>query len=147
MQAELIEIRNHLAQHAPFDDMPEETLDKIVAGIEVAYFRAGADILKFGERNGYLHYIRSGAVEMYRRTGELYNRLGEGEIFGQYGLLMSKTVRFPVKAIEDSLIYLIPDEIFQYLWKTTTTSPISWKLKTAPACALLCPGGGGPVSP
>jgi CBS domain-containing protein len=117
MQAELIEIRNHLAQHAPFDDMPEETLDKIVAGIEVAYFRAGADILKFGERNGYLHYIRSGAVEMYRRTGELYNRLGEGEIFGQYGLLMSKTVRFPVKAIEDSLIYLIPDEIFQYLWK------------------------------
>lgn len=117
MQAELIEIRNHLAQHAPFDGMPEETLDRIVAGIEIAYFRAGADILKFGERNTYLHYIRSGAVEMYRRTGELYNRLGEGDIFGQYGLLMSKSVRFPVKAIEDSLIYLIPDEIFQYLWK------------------------------
>ncbi|MDX1552575.1 MAG: putative nucleotidyltransferase substrate binding domain-containing protein [Marinobacter sp.] len=117
MQAELIEIRNHLAQHAPFDDMPEETLDRIVAGIEVAYFRAGTDILKFGERNTYLHYVRSGAVEMYRRTGELYNRLGEGEIFGQFGLLMSKTVRFPVKAIEDSLIYLIPDEIFQYLWE------------------------------
>lgn len=117
MQAELIEIRNHLAQHPPFDEMPEETLDRIVSGIEVAYFRAGSDILKFGERNTYLHYIRSGAVEMYRRSGELYNRLSEGEMFGQFGLLMSKTVRFPVKAIEDSLIYLIPDEIFQYLWE------------------------------
>lgn len=116
MQAELIEIRNHLAQHAPFDEMSDETLDRIVSGIEVAYFRAGTDILSLGERNTYLHYVRSGAVEIYRRSGELYNRITEGEIFGQFGLLMNKTVRFPAKAIEDSLIYLIPEEIFQYLW-------------------------------
>lgn len=117
MQAELIEIRNHLAQHAPFDEMPEEMLDRIVSGIEIAYFRAGTDILKLGGRNTYLHYVRSGAVEIYRRSGELYNRITEGEIFGQFGLLMNKTVRFPATAIEDSLIYLIPDEIFQYLWE------------------------------
>ena len=117
MQAELIEIRNHLAQHAPFDEMPENVLDRIVSSIEVAYFRAGTDILTLGERNTYLHYVRSGAVEIYRRSGELYNRITEGEIFGQFGLLMNKTVRFPAKAIEDSLIYLIPDEIFQYLWE------------------------------
>ncbi len=117
MQAELIEIRNHLAQHAPFDEMPEEYLDRIVTGIEVAYFRAGTDILRLGERNTYLYYVRSGAVEIYRRSGELYSRQSEGEIFGQFGLLMNKTVRFPAKAIEDTLIYLIPDEIFQYLWE------------------------------
>jgi len=51
MQAELIEIRNHLAQHAPFDEMPENVLDRIVSSIEVAYFRAGTDILTLGERN------------------------------------------------------------------------------------------------
>ena len=55
MQAELIEIRNHLAQHAPFDEMPENVLDRIVSSIEVAYFRAGTDILTLGERNTYLH--------------------------------------------------------------------------------------------
>ena len=130
MQAELIEIRNHLAQHAPFDEMPENVLDRIVSSIEVAYFRAGTDILTLGERNTYLHYVRSGAVEIYRRSGELYNRITEGEIFGQFGLLMNKTVRFPAKAIEDSLIYLIPDEIFQYLWENDENFTDFVELKT-----------------
>jgi CBS domain-containing protein len=117
MQAELIEIRNHLTQHSPFDEMPDEFLDRIVSSIEIAYFRAGTDILKLDEPNTNLHYVRSGAVEIYRRSGELYNRITEGEIFGQFGLLMNKSVRFPAKALEDSLIYLIPDEVFQYLWE------------------------------
>jgi CBS domain-containing protein len=115
MQAELIDIRNHMVQHAPFDDLPQEMLDRVVSGIEVSYFRAGTDILEFGQNNNYLHYIRSGAVEIFRRTGELYNRVAEGEIFGQNGLLMNRTVRFPARAIEDTLVYLIPFELFQYL--------------------------------
>ncbi|MGF2687902.1 putative nucleotidyltransferase substrate binding domain-containing protein [Marinobacter sp. DUT-3] len=116
MQAELIDIRNHLAQHAPFDEMPEEMLDKVVSSIEISYFRAGTPILEIGQRNSWLFYVRSGAVEVYRRSGELYSRMGEGEFFGQFGLLMHKTVRFPAKAIEDCLIYRIPDTVFQYLW-------------------------------
>lgn len=121
MQAELIDIRNHLARHAPFDELPEEMLDKVVASIEIAYFRAGTEILEFGQRNNWLFYIRSGAVEIYRRSGELYNRIAEGEIFGQFGLLMGKTVRFPAKAIEDCLVYRIPDQIFQHLWENDET--------------------------
>ncbi|TGN39318.1 putative nucleotidyltransferase substrate binding domain-containing protein [Marinobacter confluentis] len=115
MQAELIDIRNHMVKHAPFDDLPPEMLDRVASGIEVSYFRAGTDILEFGQNNNYLHYIRSGAVEIFRRTGELYNRVTEGEIFGQNGLLMNRTVRFPARAIEDTLVYLIPFELFQYL--------------------------------
>jgi len=117
MQAELIDIRNHLAQHAPFDEMAEEMLDKVVSSIEISYFRAGTPILEFGQRNTWLFYVRSGAVEIYRRSGELYSRMGEGEFFGQFGLMMHKTVRFPAKAIEDCLIYRIPDTVFQYLWE------------------------------
>ena len=115
MQAELIDIRNHMVKHAPFDDLPAEMLDRVVSGIEVTYFRADTNILEFGQSNNYLHYIRSGAVEIFRRTGELYNRVTEGEIFGQNGLMMNRTVRFPAKAIEDTLCYLIPYELFQYL--------------------------------
>ena len=117
MQAELIDIRNHLAQHAPFDEMPEEMLDKVVSSIEISYFRAGTPILEFGQRSAWLFYVRSGAVELYRRSGELYNRICEGEIFGQFGLLMHQTVRFPATAIEDSLVYQIPESIFRYLWE------------------------------
>ncbi|MDX1756207.1 MAG: putative nucleotidyltransferase substrate binding domain-containing protein [Marinobacter sp.] len=118
MQAELIEIRNHLAQHPPFDEMAEETLDQVVAQIEVAYYRAGSSIVQQGDPSSRLYYVRSGAVEIYRRSGELYNRLGEGEVFGQFGLMMNKTVRFPATALEDTLLYLIPAEVFQHLWET-----------------------------
>lgn len=116
MQAELIDIRNHLQQHAPFDELPEEALDQVAGNIEVAYFRAGRRILELGQSNSDLHYIRSGAVELYRRSGELYNRLGEGEVFGQMGLLMGRQVRFPATALEDTLIYLIPYPVFQRLF-------------------------------
>ena len=37
--------------------------------------------------------MRSGAVEIHRRGGELHNRLAEGDIFGQAGLLRGNKVR------------------------------------------------------
>ncbi|WP_203298950.1 putative nucleotidyltransferase substrate binding domain-containing protein [Marinobacter sediminum] len=117
MQAELIDIRNHMANYPPFDEMPEELLDRVVGTIEVEYFRAGTRILEFGKANHWLYYIRSGAVEIYRRSGELYNRIGEGEMFGQFGLLMHQKVRFPAKALEDTLIYRFPEEIFRLLFE------------------------------
>jgi CBS domain-containing protein len=118
MQAELLDIRNHMAQHPPFDEMTDELLDQVVQSIEVVYFRAGTRVLELGQSNHWLHYVRSGAVEIFRRSGELYNRIGEGEIFGQFGLLRNKKVRFPAQALEDCLIYRIPDETFQLLWES-----------------------------
>ena len=118
MQVELIEIRDHLSRFAPFDGLPSEVLDEIAQQVEVGYFQAGSDLLRYGEPIGELHYIRSGAVEIYRRNGELYNRLAEGEVFGQFGLLRGKKVRLPARAIEDSLIYFIPGQLFEQLCET-----------------------------
>ena len=118
MQAEVLEVRNHLSQHEPFQDLSDEVLDQVASQVEIAYFRAGSTILEFGQKSTDLHYIRSGAVEIYRRSGELYNRLTEGDIFGQFGLMMNKSVRFPAKALEDTLVYCIPDQVFQQLWET-----------------------------
>ena len=117
MQAELVDIRNHMAQYPPFDEMTEELLDRVVGDIEVVYFKAGSQILELGDPSSWLFYVRSGAVEIYRRTGELYNRISEGEVFGQFGLLMNRKVRFPAKALEDVLLYKIPYDTFQYLWE------------------------------
>ena len=115
MQIELLEIRDHLQRFPPFDGLPEDSLDAIARQVEVAYFKAGSDILLYGAEIHELHYVRSGAVEIYRRNGELYNRLSEGDIFGQAGLLRSNKVRFPARAIEDSLIYFIPGKLFGQL--------------------------------
>ncbi len=108
MQAEQLEIAAFLQQHPPFADLPQEAVEALASQVEVAYFRAGNDILKFADPIQDLYVIRSGAVEIYRRTGELHNRLSQGDVFGQMGLLMNRRVRFPAKAIEDTLIYCIP---------------------------------------
>lgn len=118
MQIELIEIRDHMSRHAPFDELSEETLDDIAQHVQVRYFKAGTPILQNGESIEDLHYIRSGAVEIFLRSGELFNRLGEGDIFGQASLRRDRKVRFPATALEDTLIYFIPVALFEYLSNT-----------------------------
>ncbi|WP_438970382.1 DUF294 nucleotidyltransferase-like domain-containing protein [Methylophaga sp.] len=115
MEAELREIRDHLSQHPPFDKLLDELLDDVVGNIEITYFKADSVILEQGQPIHELSYIRSGAVETYHYNGELYNRLEEGDIFGQFGLLRQGKVRFPVKAIEDTLLYQIPKTSFDRL--------------------------------
>ena len=115
MEAEVREIRDHIGRFPPFDRLSEELLDVVAASVEISYFKAGTTLFEQGDPIHALPYIRSGAVEVYRHNGELYNRLGEGDIFGQFGLLRNRRVRFPVKAIEDTLLYLIPEAIFDQL--------------------------------
>lgn len=90
MEIELVEIRDHLFSHPPFRNLPRQVVDDLVPHIEVAYFQAGTMILKTGQANHFLFFIRSGAVEILRSSGELYTRMGEGECFGQFALLRNK---------------------------------------------------------
>ena len=115
MEAEQLEILNFISQYPPFKALPEESLKEIALNIEVAYYRADSMILNFGDQIHDLYLIRSGAVEIYRRKGELYNRIDEGDLFGQMGLLMNNKVRMPARAIEDTLVYCIPEDIFNKL--------------------------------
>ncbi|UYG04855.1 DUF294 nucleotidyltransferase-like domain-containing protein [Halomonas sp. LR3S48] len=112
MDAELLEIRQHMGRFPPFDSLDDELLDSVAGQIEVGYFQAGSDILELDQELHELCYIRSGAVEVRRRTGELYDRLGEGDIFGHFSLLRNNRVRFPARALEDTLIYHIPETVF-----------------------------------
>ncbi|MBK5970295.1 MULTISPECIES: DUF294 nucleotidyltransferase-like domain-containing protein [Thiorhodovibrio] len=115
MEAEIQEFRDHISRYPPFDGLSDELLDEVAGAVEIAYFKAGTTI---AERDGpvqALSYIRSGAVEVYRHNGQLSNRLGEGDIFGQLDLLRNRQVRYPVQAIEDTLIYRIPKPVFDHL--------------------------------
>ncbi|WJY16112.1 DUF294 nucleotidyltransferase-like domain-containing protein [Pectobacteriaceae bacterium CE90] len=117
MQAEHQEIIDFLRRYPPFNDLPPIALARIAAHIEVSYFKAGTPILIFGQQVDAWYVIRSGATEVYRRNGDLYNRLSAGGYFGQFGLLRENSVRFPVTALEDTLAYLIPAPIFHELFE------------------------------
>ena len=112
MEIELLEIKNFISQYQPFDQLPEEAVLEVVKSIEISYFRADSMIIEYGHKIHDLYFIRSGVVEIYRRKGELYNRLDQGEIFGQMGLLANNKVRLPAKAVKDTLLYCIPEAIF-----------------------------------
>lgn len=116
MEAELLEIQNFLAQYPPFNELPEDVLTKVTQNVEISYYRQDTPIIHLGDHINDLYIVRSGVVEVYRRKGELYNRLDQGDLFGQMGLLTNNKVRFPVKAIEDTLVYCLSQEIFQELY-------------------------------
>ncbi|MFA0085173.1 DUF294 nucleotidyltransferase-like domain-containing protein [Vibrio sp. 10N.261.51.F12] len=116
MDAELIEIQHFLTSYPPFDELPEETVLHVSQHIEIAYYRQDTPIVHFGDEINDLYMVRSGVVEVYRRKGELYNRLDEGDLFGQMGLLTNNKVRFPAKAVEDTLVYCLSAEVFQELY-------------------------------
>ena len=67
MEAEQLEVLNFISQYPPFDDLPEEHLRNIAMNAEVAYYRAGTDILKKGDDIRDLSMICSGVVEIFRR--------------------------------------------------------------------------------
>ncbi|MBR9729169.1 DUF294 nucleotidyltransferase-like domain-containing protein [Shewanella intestini] len=113
MEVELLEIRNFIRQYPPFDQLPETALVEVSKSVEISYYRADSMVIEFADKIHDLFMIRSGVVEMYRRNGELYNRLDQGEIFGQMGLLTNNKVRYPAKALKDTLLYCIPEQIFE----------------------------------
>ncbi|WP_370277573.1 DUF294 nucleotidyltransferase-like domain-containing protein [Pontibacterium sp.] len=115
MEAEQIEIAGFLRQYPPFSQLPEQTVNYVATQIEISYYRAGTDVYRFGDEIHDLCVVRSGSVEIYRRNGKLYNRLSEGDLFGQLGMLMGNRVRLPARTMEDSLIYFIPESVFTEL--------------------------------
>lgn len=117
MEAELLEIKNFLSQHPPFDELEDDVLNYITKNVEISYYREDTPVIHFGDDIHDLYVVRSGVIELYRRKGELYNRLDEGALFGQMGILTRNKVRFPAKAIKDSLLYCIPEAVFQELYE------------------------------
>lgn len=94
----------------------------MTSSVEISYYRQDTPIIHFGDQIHDLYIVRSGEVEVYRRKGELYNRLDEGHLFGQMGLLTNNKVRFPVKATKTP--YSTAFLSLSSKSSTTTTTPL-----------------------
>lgn len=117
MESEQLEILDFLQKHIPYSALPDDVLKDVARAVDVRYSKGGTPIFQFGEPLHHWFIVRSGAVEIYRRDGTLYNRMTEGGHFGESGLLQRRTVRYPATAIEDSLLYVIPDNLFLELFE------------------------------
>ncbi|SCA56914.1 Cyclic nucleotide-binding protein [Candidatus Terasakiella magnetica] len=115
MDIELIEIRDFLKVHHPFDLLPEEAIETLPTTIEVRYARRGTVMFEPGDENKFLWVVRTGAVETHDPEGHLLARLSEGECFGVRALLRGGVAVNRCEAIEDSLLYLLPVTEFNRL--------------------------------
>ncbi|MEZ5454055.1 MAG: putative nucleotidyltransferase substrate binding domain-containing protein [Thiothrix sp.] len=113
MEVEQLEIRDYLAKCPPLTELPLDCLNEVTMGLEIEYARRGTEVLKIGERNERVLLIRSGAVEVLLENGQLYGRFSEGDWVGYRSIIRGGAVSMAVKAIEDTLFYAVPAELFQ----------------------------------
>lgn len=114
MNPELKAISEFLCECIPFDELPVEEVESVVPSIEIAYYRKGH--VFEGQDDADLRILRSGAVELRGDTEQLIDRLDEGASFNLKGLRQEEP---GIKAvlIEDSLLYIFPEDEYQKLRK------------------------------
>ncbi len=117
MEVELLEIRDFLASHHPFDQLPEDALKGVLGDIEIRYLRRASDIKNGDGLSDYLFLIRTGAVELQNQDGELLARLAEGDMFGYRASQREGQNDIQGRVIEDSLVYQFPIIIVDALCK------------------------------
>lgn len=109
MEIELVEIRDFIATHSPFDvfvkdEIDAGVLDQLTNEITIRYFRRGLQLAEQNIDSDSFLLLRSGAVEFRDDNNQLLDKFGEGQYFFQ----QSQSNDFKGVFVEDTLIYLIP---------------------------------------
>ncbi len=107
MDVELLEIRDFLANRPPFDQLPEEALDRLPKQLSVRYLRRGTPFPPRDADAPYLYVVRRGAIEMRDAKGELVSKLGEGELCMTPCDPERREAKLDGTTAEDTLLYLL----------------------------------------
>lgn len=118
MVAELLEVQEFLVAHAPFEALPERVLATLPARLTTRYYRRDSEIVAAGAHHDEMFVLRSGAVEVRDVHGGLVDRYDTGRCFGWAALLSDGIAPFTLTAIEDSLVLVMPGEVFRDLSRT-----------------------------
>jgi CBS domain-containing protein len=110
MEIELIEIREFLAAHHPFDSLPADVLDRLPKMLTVRYLRRGTPVPPADATGRDLYIVRQGAVETRDQRGELIDKLGEGDVLTAACTKHSNEAPMNSVTAEDTLAYLLPCE-------------------------------------
>ncbi|RMB08206.1 putative nucleotidyltransferase substrate binding domain-containing protein [Eilatimonas milleporae] len=113
------EVIDFLAATVPFDGIPHDAAAAAAMTMAVRYARRGSVVVGAGTRNDHLYLVRSGAVELHEGGTDFHARLGEGCFFAYPSLLRGgeRRTRNEVRAIEDTLLYCLPGDVFLRLYE------------------------------
>ncbi len=109
------DVEGFLRSHHPFSRLPERALEALSFHILIRVYREGEYIFKEGTRPlEYLYIIRKGEVVLELGGSEI-DHLSEGESFGYPSLISGNPPNSSAKAVKDTILYLVPKEIFLQL--------------------------------
>lgn len=108
MEVELIEIQDFLASHPPFDQLPEEALERLPRRLSVRYFRRGSEFPPTPIEQPCLYILRRGAIELRDAQGELVGKLAEGDICEMLCRKAPHELDYRGQTAEDTLVYVLP---------------------------------------
>ena len=113
--SELQPVVQFLTSTAPFDTLPDETIRHCAKSVIVGYYSKASGFVTFDADAPKLYLVRSGAFEVRDPEGVLVDRVAEGEFFGFSTLLSGEKVVNRVAILEDSLVYHLPQALFDQL--------------------------------
>lgn len=104
-------------QSPPFDRLDDMQQKTLRASLDVAYFRGRDAILRNGEESKHLHILIKGVVEEQSADGkEIFAHYANDDLFDVRSLIEG-TARHSYIALEDTLSYLLPKEVFLDLYQ------------------------------
>ncbi|MGF1901961.1 DUF294 nucleotidyltransferase-like domain-containing protein [Aliivibrio sifiae] len=108
MQDPLIQnVIDFISNIDPFTRLPKSIVERISSKVRIIYLSENEYIdSTVHNHQQYLYLVRTGAIEQIHQDGSLRSRLGEEDVFG-FSLLKNNR-NYQIKAIESSLLYLIP---------------------------------------
>ena len=116
MEIELIEIRDFIKLHSPFDVLEPEILDIITHQLTIRYFRR-SHIFPDSSIANNIVVIRTGAIEFRDNNNLLLDKLAEGDLYFSEDLKNIDSNNINGIFTEDSLVYLLSHENMEKLRK------------------------------
>ncbi|WP_448851071.1 DUF294 nucleotidyltransferase-like domain-containing protein [Corynebacterium sp. 335C] len=115
MTVEFDEIRDFLAETAPFSSLPEDELAALPARLTQRYVRRGDQLLSAGRANDDVFLVRHGLVDVFDASGTLLDRRDVGDHLGYSTLMSGEPSLYTMTAVEDSLVLVIHRDVFDDL--------------------------------
>ena len=117
-----------LRQHHPFSELADDRLETIRRGLEIVHVPAGEAILSEGSAPAEaVGLIRKGELEL--STGSVVVDLLEaGDVFGLTSVMTGQPPAMTVRAVEDSLCYLVPADVARRAFTSAEAMASVWAI-------------------
>ena len=110
-------VAEFLKHHPPFSFLEKEDLELVARNVEILYLEKGKILFHQGEpAQPNFFVLKDGSIQLVEKTSkgdEIREICEEGDVFGVLALLGKRPYLLTSEALEDSLVYSIPVEIFE----------------------------------